>query len=83
MCEQNVKVDTNGCFELATAILLSAQNDYIEALKDYYILKSERAKGKIISLENFFLSDYGQILSLGHGELLIEHCRKIVGVERR
>lgn len=54
---------------LANAIVLSAVDDYKSALKvDNHT--------RVAKLEKFFLSKYGQLLSYGNGELIINHCKE-------
>ncbi len=55
---------------LAAAILKEAVNDYICAMQTY-------DAGQIIRLEKFFLSKYGQVLSFGHGDMIIEKARSM------
>ena len=60
----------DGVVALAGAILYLAKEDYIKAL----------AKGNekdIKKHERFFLSDWGQMLSLNQGEAIIRHCKRI------
>lgn len=62
---------------LEAAILKVAADDYIEAL----IIQSEdreceKNNKEVRKLERFFLSAWGQLLSFGHGELIIERCRR-------
>lgn len=56
--------------ELAGAIVGQAADEYIKAFRDGNRKKCAR-------LEQWFLSPYGQILSMHHGEFIIENCRKI------
>lgn len=67
--------------ELAGAVVRMAMSDYKAALKS----KSTKPKriAKIRELERFFLSDYGQALSLGRGQELIDLCRKEVAAEKK
>lgn len=62
--------------ELAGAIIRQGMKDYKSALRGG---KATRAK----ELEKFFLSGYGQLLSMGHGELIIERCQKEVKAGRK
>ena len=55
--------------ELRAAILRQAVIDYKEALQ-------EQNYKQIASLERFFLGWWGQLLSGGHGEYIIERCKK-------
>lgn len=59
---------------LRTEIVKSAVNDYLKALK-----KTDRI-GEVCSeqltLEEWFLSQWGQLLCGDNGELIMERCRK-------
>lgn len=59
----------NGYKNLRIAIL-------IQAIDDYKIALIDRDNGEIRHLENFFLSDWGEMLSGCNGELIIEIVRK-------
>lgn len=48
------------------------------AVMDYKLALRKRDFYAIAELEKFFLSDYGQLLSRDHGELIIEKCKKTV-----
>ena len=55
-----------------------------QAIRDYEVALRSRAKGEccrfsIGRLEDFFLSEYGQFLSNGHGETIIAMCKRRVG----
>jgi hypothetical protein len=54
---------------LSHAIVVRAAEDYRKALK-------KRKKDKARDLEKWFLSDWGQALSGGCGELIIEKIKK-------
>lgn len=56
--------------ELAGEIVGQVVRDYIKALKN-------GEHGKARALERWFKSPYGQILSMQHGEFIIENSRKI------
>ena len=60
----------DGFVELAGAIMKLASGDYIKAL----IKGNEK---EIKKLERFFLSDWGQMLSLHQGEAIIRNCKRI------
>lgn len=66
----------DGYERLQIAILQQAIKDYKTALKknSYY---SKR------SLERWFLSDWGEMLSNNNGELIIEKCQKSVGMKHK
>lgn len=68
----------DGAARLRQAILELAIRDYLCALKCR--AKGEQARHSVKRLEEFFLSDYGQFLSDGHGEDIIRRCRKQVPV---
>ena len=57
-------------YELIVAILRQAKEDYIRALR-------KRDYAAINELETFFLSEYGQTLSLDSGEEIIKWCQKL------
>ena len=57
--------------ELAGAILKQAADDYIEALET------------CARLEEFFLSKWGQFLSMNHGEAIIRNCHRIAAENKR
>ena len=78
----DVAINTPACQEyvpwinLAGAILHLAKEDYIWALTFCVYIECER-------LEEFFLSDYGQLLSFHQGEYIIQHCKAIAFQRRR
>ena len=57
--------------EIRAAIIRRAVLDYQYALR-------YRNYAQIANLERFFLSEWGEFLSYGHGKYIIEHTRKIV-----
>lgn len=59
--------------DLRIAIIRQAVHDYIKALK-------ENDAREAASLERFFLSDWGQLLSGGKGEYIIAECRRRANV---
>ena len=64
---------------LEAAILKVARLDYEYALERQKAAQDPKeAKREIKLLEKFFLSEWGQLLSDHHGELIIEKCRKNV-----
>lgn len=60
---------------LIIAVLRQAARDYIVALK-------RKNFHKINELEQFFLSDYGQAMSMNNGVKIIKRCRKIARQKR-
>ena len=68
----------DGAGRLRQAILELAIRDYQCALKCR--ARGEQARHSVKRLEEFFLSEYGQFLSDGHGEDIIRRCRKQVPV---
>jgi hypothetical protein len=60
---------------LCAAILRRAAKDYIISLKrkDLYA---------IASLERFFMSDWGQLMSRNQGQHIINLCRELVRTKR-
>lgn len=73
---------TNRYVDLAAAVVLKAMEDYKTVLKKVNAetdeKKKNRYKRKKKQLEQFFLGDYGQLLSAYNGQRLIEKCRKEV-----
>lgn len=67
----------DGASHLRQAILELAIRDYLCALKCR--ANGTQARHSVKRLEEFFLSDYGQFLSNGHGEDIIRKCRDRVG----
>jgi hypothetical protein len=57
--------------ELYAAIVKQAMADYKAALK----CESKKALKTRRECENFFLSEYGQMLSVNNGERIIKMCR--------
>ena len=64
-------LNDEGLILLEAAILEQAIHDY----------KVELRCGGGDSLEKWFLSEWGQMLSRGHGEEIIERCRREVSHE--
>ena len=70
---------------LAIAVCKAAAEDYARELK-----KSDKAGAKTNAakaIERFFLSDWGELLSFGKGELIIEllqkkHCDKTLHIRK-
>lgn len=62
--------ENDGFVELAGAILKLAADDYIKAL-----IKGDEKERK--KMERFFLSDWGQMLSLHQGEAIIRNCKRV------
>lgn len=65
--------------DLAIAIIEQAKKDYKDALRGKRTEKKEIMKREC---ERFFLSEWGQTLTFGNGELIIERCRKEVAQEK-
>lgn len=63
-------------YNLIIAVLRQAARDYIVAIR-------KRNLHKINELEQFFLSDYGQAMSMNNGEKIILRCRKIARQKMR
>ena len=59
----------DGLIYLCAAILKQAAKDYRKAAR-------EGRHGKVIALERFFRSEWGQRLSRGNGELIIERLKE-------
>lgn len=55
---------------LAAAILKQAVDDYVCAIQIY-------DAGQIVKIEKFLLSDYGQALSFGNGEMILNKARSM------
>lgn len=66
-----------GYVQIAAAIVKQAMTDYKAALK----CEGKRAMKTRKECERFFLSEYGQMLSAGSGERIIEKCREEVKAE--
>lgn len=61
---------------LEAAILKQAADDYKEALLDQMEdMECPKTRKEVRRLEKFFRSDWGQSLSYGNGELIIEKCK--------
>lgn len=58
---------------LRAAILRQAAIDYVNALK-----KGKASDARAI--ERFFRSDWGELLSDGHGDFIITECKKRAGL---
>jgi hypothetical protein len=65
--------------ELYAAIVKQAMTDYKAALKD----DGKKALKKRRECEKFFLSAYGQMLSAGNGERIINQCKAEVEAEEQ
>lgn len=61
---------------LRAAILRQAVKDYKSALK-------QNNQCEIAKLESFFLGEWGQLLSYGHGEYIIDTCKRIVNKKQK
>ena len=79
MKEDRRSICADGASLLRQAILELAIRDYVNALKSR--ARGEQARHSLKRLEEFFLSDYGQFLSDGHGEDIIRRCRKQVPMQ--
>ncbi len=62
--------------DLAGAVLYQAKEDYVFAL----IVEN---RDDADELEEFFLSRYGQILSFGQGEYIVNRCKEISAEYKR
>jgi len=69
----------DGASHLRQAILELAIRDYLCALKCR--ANGTQARHSVKRLEEFFLSEYGQFLSDGHGKDIINRCRKEVPIQ--
>ena len=63
------------CYRLIVNIFVQAKADYINALRT-------NNQKQIEELETFFLSDYGQAMSLYNGEKIIELCKELARKKR-
>lgn len=70
-------MNDKGAEYLARAIILYAVKDYRKALRDYR--KSPYAITRVIAIERFFLSEYGQLLCYGRGAYIMEQVRREEG----
>lgn len=73
-------IDNDGIHNLQVGILRQAMRDYKCALKGKTQFHADKRVWSAEELEDWFLGQYGQMLSDGHGRLLIEQCRRQVGV---
>lgn len=72
--------------ELVIAIIEQAVKDYKKALKDCddkSRIVQAKAQSTKRECEKFFLSEWGQLLTDGHGQLIIERCRREVAEEKK
>ena len=80
MAEKDLSlIDNDGVHRLQVGILRQAMSDYKCALTGRKKFFSDRRAWSTEELEDWFLSQYGQMLSDGNGEEIIERCRKEVG----
>lgn len=83
----------DGYINLQAAIIEQAVTDYKWALKmlekspEYFIGRArhryDEAEKKKIECEKFFLSKWGQSLTNGKGEFIIDRCRREVAQEKK
>lgn len=67
----------DGIMLLAIAVINKAQTDYERALVGLQKnAEDTKHKGAVMELERFFTSQYGQMLTLYHGEAIMEMCRE-------
>lgn len=52
-----------------------------QAIRDYIVALKKQDYKQRVKLERFFRGDWGQLLSDGHGEYIIEKCKKIAEKE--
>jgi len=69
------ELNLDGCTFLAAGILEQAINDYKLALRGKYKKPKGVPYDDCNTLEEFFLSDFGQDLSNNNGELIIQRCK--------
>ena len=65
------------------AIVEQAIIDYKKALKREQRGKPPTLNYNVKGIEKWFLSDWGQFLSGGNGQYIIEHCRKLVKTKQK
>lgn len=65
----DVLLTDEACVRLQSAIIVQAVQDYKKALKN-----DDRKTAR--QVERFFRSEWGQLLSMGNGEAIIERVRK-------
>lgn len=63
-------------YELIRAAILK------QAVKDYKSALKWGRHREIATLERFFRSDWGQLLSYNHGEYIIENCKRIINNQK-
>lgn len=71
----------NGYRNLQAAILTLAIFDFEKAIKKEK--KSGKPSAERIALQKWFLSDWGELLSGGHGDYIISRCYNNVKEKRR
>lgn len=69
-------LNVQGCIDLAAEILTGFMDDYKRELKKS--LKQLHITARAKTLEEYFLSEEGQILSFDYGNSIIEKCRRDV-----
>lgn len=69
-------INPDGLFELIHAILRQAARDYENALRKKKQFTTDHRQFTEVELERWFLSPYGQTLSCGSGQRIIEQCRR-------
>lgn len=68
---------------LAIAVLNQAQIDFERALTASKKNRNDyKSRDEAAFLQKFFLSQYGQALSFGHGEAIVEQCKRHVAAGR-
>jgi hypothetical protein len=76
-----------GHADLAAAIVLLAMADYKKALREEKRAKTKKEQDKVKKLkrdcESFFKSEWGELLTLGHGVELMMRCRREVEEEEK
>lgn len=69
-------VDLDGLHNLQVAIIQQAMRDYEYALRGRQQFRTQLEESSSADLEDWFLSDYGQLLCAGCGVAVIEAVRK-------
>lgn len=72
--------DLDGLHNLQVAIIQQAMRDYEYALRGKQQFKTQLEESRPTDMEDWFLSDYGQLLCAGCGVAIIETVRKGLGM---
>lgn len=76
--DKQYSLTDENAIDIASAILLDSTIKYKKLLLSYKLSGDEALKSTYTSIEKWFLSDWGQTLSLGMGKTIIEQCQREV-----